>query len=68
MSGLFGIDPSVPPDGTGCFEPGESWFWNYRNEGMYTGPALAAPEHRPREQPVPGPAGRVPADWERLLN
>jgi hypothetical protein len=115
MSGITGIDPSVPPGGTGCtdcdasggwwlhlrrcaqcghigccdsspaqhaswhaletghpivrsFEPGESWFWNYRNEEMYTGPALAAPQHRPSEQPVPGPAGRVPADWQRLLN
>ena len=29
---------------------------------------LAPPSHHPLDQPVPGPAGRVPAHWERLLH
>jgi hypothetical protein len=50
------------------FEPGEEWFWNYATEESCEGPMLAPPEHHPRSQPVPGPAGRVPADWERRLH
>ena len=34
-----------------------------RREVMTTGPELAAPHHHLREQTVPGPAERVPADW-----
>lgn len=111
-----GVDPSVPPSGTGCaecedaggwwlhlrrctqcghvgccdtspqqhatkhakmtghpvirsFEPGESWFWSYPDEGFYEdGPELAAPQHHPLDQPVPGPAGRVPPDWQTKLH
>ncbi len=111
MTEITGIDPSVPPSGTGCveceavsgwwvhlrrcaqcghigccdtspsqhatahaaatghpfirsFEPGEDWFWNYETkEGYDDGPELAPPEHHPLDQPVPGPAGRVPRDW-----
>jgi hypothetical protein len=29
---------------------------------------LLPPHSHPKNQPVPGPAGRVPADWESLLN
>jgi hypothetical protein len=51
------------------FEPGESWFWSYAENQMYgSGPALAPPEHHPLDQPVPGPAGRVPADWQSHLH
>jgi Zn-finger in ubiquitin-hydrolases and other protein len=51
------------------FEPGEDWFWNYDTEEMYEGgPALAPPAHHPETQPVPGPAGRVPADWQSHLH
>jgi hypothetical protein len=108
---LPGVDPAVPPSGTGCaeceavggwwvhlrrctqcghigccdtspaqhasahaaesghpvirsFEPGETWFWSYSSGEFYEdGPALAPPEHHPSDQPVPGPAGRVPPDW-----
>jgi Zn-finger in ubiquitin-hydrolases and other protein len=49
------------------FEPGEDWFWNYRTDDYMDGPRLAPPEHHPVEQPVPGPAGRVPADWQEQL-
>ena len=45
------------------FEPGEDWFWNYQTGEASTGPRLAPPVHHPDDQPVPGPAGRVPPDW-----
>ena len=50
------------------FEPGEDWFWDYSAEEFYEGPPLAAPEHHPLTQPVPGPEGRVPRDWQRHLH
>jgi ubiquitin-hydrolase Zn-finger-containing protein len=50
------------------FEPGEDWFWDYTTEEAIDGPPLAPPEHHPLDQPVPGPAGRVPRDWERHLH
>ena len=109
-----GIDPAVPPSGTGCveceatgswwvhlrrcaacghvgccddslnrhatghfattghpveqsFEPGEDWFWDFRSRSLIAGPRLADPQSRPLAQSVPGPAERVPADWQRLL-
>ncbi len=116
MTEMQGVDPSVPPSGTGCveceadqgwwlhlrrcaqcghigccdnspaqhatnhaketghpvirsFEPGEVWFWSYPEEEFYeSGPALAPPEHHPLDQPVPGPAGRVPRDWRAKLH
>lgn len=116
MTALPGIEPSVPPSGTGCaeceasggwwfhlrrcaecghigccdtspsqhatahvratdhaiirsFEPGEDWFFSYRtNEIVEGGPALALPEHHPLDQSVPGPAGRVPRDWQAHLH
>ena len=45
------------------FEPGEDWFWDYRSGQSFAGPALADPQAHPADQPAPGPAGRVPADW-----
>jgi hypothetical protein len=46
------------------FEPGEQWFYNFQDGQFYeSGPDLVPPEHHPADQPVPGPAGRVPADW-----
>jgi Zn-finger in ubiquitin-hydrolases and other protein len=51
------------------FEPGEDWFWNYETNAVTYGPELAAPTSHPADQPVPGPAGRVPRDWtEQLRN
>ncbi len=50
------------------FEPGEDWFYDYRTESFLDGPRLAAPEHHPVDQPVPGPRGRVPADWQSHLH
>lgn len=50
------------------FEPGEDWYWDYETEQLATGPELAAPTSHPDDQPTPGPAGRVPADWQELLH
>ncbi|WP_298251284.1 UBP-type zinc finger domain-containing protein [uncultured Arthrobacter sp.] len=50
------------------FEPGETWFWNAETEESFEGPDLAEPRARPESQPVPGPAGRVPADWTDRLH
>ncbi len=50
------------------YEPDEDWFWNYATEEPVHGAALAPPHHHPLDQPVPGPEGRVPDDWEDRLN
>ncbi|GAA1448485.1 UBP-type zinc finger domain-containing protein [Leifsonia poae] len=50
------------------FEPGETWFYDYETEQLSDGPDLAAPQHHPLDQPAPGPEGRVPQDWQRLLH
>ena len=50
------------------FEPGEDWFWDYGDESMVDGPALAPPTSRPTDQSVPGPRGRVPADWREHIH
>ncbi|CAM3330160.1 UBP-type zinc finger domain-containing protein [Tsukamurella hominis] len=50
------------------FEPGEDWFWDYVSEDYYDGPRLADPQSRPVDQAVPGPAGRVPADWRNHVH
>jgi hypothetical protein len=50
------------------FEPGEDWFYDYRTQETFEGPALHSPHSHPSSQPVPGPAGKVPPEWESLLN
>ena len=50
------------------YEPGEDWFWSYADSSVFEGPRLAPPEAHPLDQPVPGPAGRVPADWQDHLH
>jgi Zn-finger in ubiquitin-hydrolases and other protein len=51
------------------FEPGEDWFWDYfADDFVEDAPDLAAPRSHPETQPVPGPAGRVPTDWQYQLN
>jgi hypothetical protein len=50
------------------FEPGEDWFYDYRTQETFEGPKLRSPSSRPTKQPVPGPAGRVPPEWESLLH
>ncbi|MGI3223386.1 UBP-type zinc finger domain-containing protein [Streptomyces sp. GTA36] len=50
------------------FEPGERWFWNFKTSELYeSGPELAPPVAHPVDQPSPGPAGRVPANWAETL-
>jgi hypothetical protein len=115
MTDVPGIDPSVPPSGTGCaeceeaggwwfhlrrcaqcghigccdtspsqhasahakatghpfirsFEPGETWYFSYETQDTYEGPELTPPQHHPYDQSVPGPANRVPSDWQRHLH
>ena len=50
------------------FEPGEDWFWNFKDEQFYDGPELAPPDSHPLDQPTPGPGGKVPADWRSHLH
>ena len=50
------------------FEPGEEWFFDYRTGQVGSGPALAPPDSHPVDQPVPGPAGAVPVDWQSRLH
>jgi len=50
------------------FEPGEDWFWDYTIEELVEGQRLVPPRHHPRDQPTPGPEGRVPDDWQDHLH
>jgi Zn-finger in ubiquitin-hydrolases and other protein len=50
------------------FEPGEDWFWDFSIEDEVAGRPLVPPVHHPIDQPVPGPAGRVPPDWIEKLH
>ena len=50
------------------YEPGEDWFFSYDTNEMYDGPTLVDPNAHPLDQPTPGPADSVPADWERHLH
>ena len=50
------------------FEPGEDWFWDYGVGSYVSGLPLAPPDCHPIDQPVPGPAGRVPPDWRQHLH
>lgn len=50
------------------FEPGEHWFYDITTQKYSRGPRLPDPQSRPPEQPAPGPAGKVPADWQERLH
>jgi hypothetical protein len=51
------------------FEPGEEWFFNFQTSEFFeSGPGLAPPENHPASQTVPGPADRVPPDWQSKLH
>jgi hypothetical protein len=50
------------------YEPGEDWFWNYTTASYADGPMLAEPRSHPRDQPAPGPLGRVPVDWRQHIH
>ena len=50
------------------YEPDEDWFWDYAHGRSVNGLPLQAPTSHPRSQPVPGPAGAVPPDWQIQLH
>ncbi|MEO3761865.1 UBP-type zinc finger domain-containing protein [Streptomyces sp. B8F3] len=50
------------------FEPGEDWFWNADTGQFVDGPEMSPPQAHPVGQPVPGPAGKVPSDWQQHLH
>jgi len=50
------------------FEPEEDWFYDYERGAMVQGMELAPPRSHPEDQPVPGPAGHVPHNWQSLLH
>jgi hypothetical protein len=50
------------------FEPGEDWFYDYRTQAFIEGPSIAPPRWHPAGQPVPGPQGKVPRDWQSRLH
>jgi hypothetical protein len=55
------------------FEPGEEWIFDYVtgdlvDPELVDGTRLAPPHSRPEDQPVPGPAGRVPGDWRSHIH
>ena len=50
------------------YKPGEDWYWDYRAGEMLVGPRLPDPQHHPLDQTVPGPADRVPPDWQNYIH
>ena len=50
------------------FEPLQRWFYDYERADVVRGPRLSPPYSHPIDQPSPGPAGMVPANWESLLH
>jgi hypothetical protein len=50
------------------FEPGEDWFYDYATEAFFNASPLPDPRSHPADQPTPGPRGKVPHNWEALLN
>ena len=48
--------------------PAVTGAWDFVAEDYGSGPLLAPPRHHPEDQPVPGPAGAVPADWVAHLH
>jgi ubiquitin-hydrolase Zn-finger-containing protein len=50
------------------FEPGEDWYYDYRDGSMSRGPSLEEPSSHPEDQPAPGPRGKVPLDWRQHIH
>ncbi|WP_397517697.1 UBP-type zinc finger domain-containing protein [Rhodococcus oxybenzonivorans] len=44
------------------FEPGEDWFLRRPHRGLRQRSVARASARPPEDQPVPGPAGRVPSE------
>jgi hypothetical protein len=65
---IEGIDREAGHPWIRSYEPGEDWFYNFDDGQTYDGPELAPPGPHPVDQAMPGPQGRVPADWQQRLN
>lgn len=50
------------------FEPGEDWFYDCRTGETFEGQELQPPNAHPLDQPVPGPEGKVPGNWQDLVH
>ncbi|NNG38348.1 UBP-type zinc finger domain-containing protein [Flexivirga sp. ID2601S] len=50
------------------FEPGEDWAFDYSTQQVGPAPQLAPPHAHPVDQPVPGPQGAVPPNWQELIH
>lgn len=50
------------------FEPGEAWFFDYRDGSFPRAGALAPPLSHPEDQAAPGPEGKVPSNWRELIH
>lgn len=50
------------------FEPLQTWFYDYQKQKIVKGKRLQPPRWHPEAQPVPGPEGKVPRDWESRLH
>jgi Zn-finger in ubiquitin-hydrolases and other protein len=50
------------------FEPLQNWFYDYEKDKIVKGMKLRPPRSHPESQPVPGPEGKVPPNWQELLH
>jgi Zn-finger in ubiquitin-hydrolases and other protein len=50
------------------FEPLQTWSYDYETGKTFRGVKLLPPRWHPETQPVPGPEGKVPPNWEELLH
>jgi hypothetical protein len=50
------------------FEPLQGWFYDYEKRKVFRGIRLLSPRSHPQDQSAPGPDGKVPENWESLLN
>lgn len=53
------------------YEPGEDWMWHFPSGSFVEAGrqiTLAPPAAHPDDQPAPGPAGAVPANWRDLIH
>jgi hypothetical protein len=50
------------------FEPLQNWFYDYEKRKIVRGRKLSPPKSHPESQSVPGPEGKVPSNWEKLLH
>ncbi|MEU3406616.1 hypothetical protein ABZ766_22125 [Streptomyces sp. NPDC006670] len=67
MTGIDGIDPGVPPNGTGCADcDAVGGWWFHLRRCAQCGHVGCCDSSA--GQPAPGPVGRVPAEWTEHLH